>query len=130
MPVAALISLLAPLLPGIITSVEGLFAKKSPNAPTGPQKADSVAQIATAILGAMQTSGALPAGSSIDTSQLATVIESVFQHLNSTGQVNKPETKAKPLPAASAPVPTQALPGPNFTGSLKFQNGIFWGIGS
>lgn len=109
----ALLGLILPLIPGLITLAEKAFTAK-----TGPAKADAVITSVASIVQQLQKSGAIPAG--LDVAQIATAVETVFQQMNAAGQVN---TGTQPLPF---PASGQARGG-DFI--LTFKQGLMQSVG-
>lgn len=108
----AIIGLVVSLAPALIGLVEKLFAPKS-----GTQKADTVNAALLAILADLKAKGAIPA--SLDPSQLATVIETIFQQMTQSGQIN--------VPVVPAPAPIGPVTGGSFI--LTFRNGGLQSVG-
>src|SRR5579862_877732 len=81
----AIIGLIVSLAPSIIALVQKLVPS---NAGHGQTKADAVNAAIAAALASLQAKGMLPPG--IDTVQVATVVETIFQQMLQTGQVNPP----------------------------------------
>lgn len=104
----ALIGLIVSLAPTLISLVEKLFPPKS-----GPAKTEAVNSAILAILTDLKTKGALPA--SLDPNQVATVVETIFQQMSASGQINQPGV---PVPAGT---------GGNFI--LTFKNGLMQSVG-
>lgn len=114
----ALLAMLVPLIPSIVTGIEKLFG-----AGTGPQKLDAASQTVQAIVDALIKSGALPADTSSLASSIPAVIEYVVQLLKSQGQLGG--TGAAPV----GPVGAQPLPaGSTQLGTLTFKNGVMYGV--
>ncbi len=117
MGAGALISLLLPMVPGLVQSVQQLFKKPAtPIAPgttpaptpvpTGTDKMAAVVQSLRVILDKMIASGAVPAPTEpITDDKLQGAVETIVQQVKSAGQLDVPvPTPTVATAPASAPI--------------------------
>lgn len=80
----ALLPSLVAALPGIITTVEALFGKGN-----GPAKLVSATQATQAVISNMGSAGVVPSGTTIDPTQLETIINTIVAQMNQSGALPK-----------------------------------------
>ena len=88
-----LIPLLVQALPGIISGVEALFGAGNGAA----KKVTATQQVQTAVTN-MANSGVIPKGTTIDPTQLETLIETFVAQMNQSGGSATPTTPKTPTP--------------------------------
>lgn len=94
----AILSVLLPLIPGLVQGIEKIFQKPAtpvPGAPvpTGTDKMDAVVQSLRAILEKMLATGAVPAPAApVTDDALRGAVEAVLQQLKASGQLAAPAT--------------------------------------